>query len=316
LVEARQEALYRRNKDLEKRVAKVLGEHPQFRGMKLSGDKWIPAYEKISRSLQAADLTINFKADAWFKQENNYETYAQQYERSGRSDTDRPQFTGDTLLNPALVRAKADDKITFQGIKSITPAVPQRGLMPGRQGIDRVKEQMEFRPGAQRSVPNPDKPKNDTTIVESSNRHFNPKTKQVFAALNYGRRLHGSNYDYGTSHLVLSPKFKVNALYYGGDTFYHQDASEQLAFHVVGAVVAFAKPDLLDAIISSCYCGNRLPDTKDPKLLLEAHLFTEVRFTGNIEEIVLDAPRGSVFHANAQKFAHKHGAKLVLTSPV
>jgi len=317
LVAARQEALYRRNKDLEQRVAKALAEHPKLQGQKLKGDRWLPVYEKISASLQSADLTINFPAESWFATENRFETYAQQYERSGRNDAspDRSwQFQGDTLLNPARTRANQDDKITFGGLSSSGPTTPRRGLMPGRQGLDRIRERMEFRAGGtQRTAPNPKKPNNDFTFVDSTNRHFDPKTKQVFAALNYGRRAHGSNYDYGTSHFILSPKFKVNALYYPGDTFYHTDASQQLAFHIIGAAVAFAQPHLLDAIVSSCYFDTRLEDTKDPLYLLEAHLFTELRFSGNIETIVLDAPFGSTYHANARKFAHKHGARLVLT---
>jgi len=313
LVGARQEALYRRNKNLEAQVATALREHASLRHLKLTGDKWLPVYRKISEQLQTADLTINFEANRWFASENKYETYAQQYERSARAADGSAQFAGDTKLNPAKIRADADDKITFKGIGSAAPAVPQRGLMPGRQGLDRTRGQMEFRAGVQSSAPNPNDATNAHTIVDSTNRHFNPKTKQVFAALNYGRRLHGSNYGYGGSHLVLSPKFKVNALYYGGDTFYHADASEQLAFHVIGAVTAFAKPVLLDAIIASCYLGSRLEDTNKAEMLLEAHLFTEVRFTGCIEQIVLDAPHGSVFHDNARKFATKHGARLVLT---
>lgn len=315
LVEARQEQLHRRNKDLEAQVAKALREQASLSHLKLSGDKWLAVYNKISERLQSADLTINFKADNWFTTENHYDTYAQQYERSGRADDGRAQFTGDTKLNPAKIRAEADDKITFKDIGGNQPPGPQqRGLMPGRQGLDRVRGQMEFRAdSAQRSAPNLVKPDNPHTSVSTTNAHFNPKTKQVFAALNYGRRPHGSNYDYGTSHLVLSPKFKINALYYGGDTFYHADASQQLAYHVIGAVVAYAKPVLVDAIIASCYCGSRLDDTSKAELLLEAHLFTEVRFTSNVEQIVLDAPHGSVIHQNARKFAAKHGARLVLT---
>lgn len=308
LVEARQEALYRRNKGLEAQVAKVLREHGALGHLKLGGDKWLGVYDTISQRLQSADLTINFKAASWFASENNFETYSQQYERSAPASDGRAQFIGDSK-NPALVRANIDDQITFKNAGAAPAGAPLRGLMPGRQGMDRIRGQMEFSADASTVARRPD----GSTSVSATNRHFNPKTKQVFSALNYGRRAHGSNHDYGSSHLVLSPKFKVNALYYGGDTFYHQDASQQLAFHVIGAVIAYAKQVLLDDIIASCYLGNRLADTKDPALMLEAHLFDEVRFTGNIDRIVLDAPHGSALHQNARKFATKHGASLVLT---
>lgn len=316
-VEARQEELYRRDKDLEGKVAAALRAHGALQHLKLSGDRWIPVYKKISEGLQSAELTINFDAASWFTSENRYETYAQQYERSTRDSSGAAQFEGDTKMNPAKVRADVDDRITFNNLRATGGAAqagpPQRGLMPGRQGVDRVRTQMEFRAGKETSAPNPKDPSNALTRVSSTNAQFNPRTKQVFAALNYGRRSHGSSIFYGGSHLVLSPKFKVNALYYGGDTFYMQDASAQLAYHVIGAIVAYAKKDLLDAIISSCYFGTRLDNTTSGSLLLEAHLFTEVRFTGNVERIVLDAPHGSVLHTNARKFASKHGARLVLT---
>lgn len=317
LVEARQEALYRRDKDLEGKVAAALRAHSALQHLKLSGDKWLAVYKKISDGLQSAELTINFKASSWFTTENNYETYAQQYERSTRDAAGAAQFEGDSMMNPAKIRADIDDRITFNNLRTpgaqAAPSPQHRGLMPGRQGVDRVRTQMEFRAGTQSTLPNPNDKNNPLTKVSSTNAQFNPKTKQVFAALNYGRRPHGSSIFYGSSHLVLSPKFKVNALYYGGDTFYMQDASTQLAYHVIGAIVAYAKQDLLDAIIRSCYLGTRLEDTKEGSLLLEAHLFSEVRFTDNIERIVLDAPHGSAIHANAKKFAHKHGARLVLT---
>jgi hypothetical protein len=309
-VEARKEALYRRDKDLEAKVKEVLRNHSLLQGIKMSGDKWLDVYRKISSNLQSADLTINFNAASWFSTENHYDTYAQQYERSQRDASGAATFQGDILNNPADKRAAADDRVTFKNLRRRDPPPePRRGLMPGRQGIERIKEQMKFRP----SAPTIDQSAQKTEVV-SKNPHFNPKTKQVFAALNFGRRPHGSNTYYGTSHFVLSPKLKVNALYYPGDTFYLPDASSQLAYHVIGAIVAYAKPGgLLDAIIKSCYFGTRLEDARDPMMMIEAHLFTELRFSGHVETMVLDAPFGSTIHENAKKFARKHNIRLILT---
>jgi hypothetical protein len=298
-VQARKEALYRRDKDLEAKVKEALRRHGLLQGTKMSGDKWLEVYRKISANLQSADLTINFNAASWFSTENQYDTYAQQYERSPRDATGAATFEGD-IKNPAKYRADTDDRITFNNVrtpgKPAAPSQPHRGLMPGRQGIDRTRAQMEFRAGAEKTDQSTQK-----STVASTNPHFNPKTKQVFAALNYGRRPHGSSIFYGTSHFVLSPKLKVNALYYPGDTFFVQDASSQLAYHVIGAIVAYAKQDLLDPIIQSCYFGTRLENTTKAALLVEAHLFAELRFTGNIDAMVLDAPHGSTIHENAPK---------------
>ena len=49
-------------------------------GLKSKGDEWLKAYKQINRSLQSANLTINFKADRWFTTENKFESYAQQYQ--------------------------------------------------------------------------------------------------------------------------------------------------------------------------------------------------------------------------------------------
>lgn len=156
-VEGRLEALYRRNKDLEAQVKQALANAPLLKSMKLggSGDKWLKVYEKINLALQAAQLTINFDASRWFSTENTYATYSQAYQRSG-SNGAGAQLLGDAL-NPPVYRAQIDDKITFDRATGVLAGgASQRGLMPGRQGVNRVREQMEFRPNpTQRVAPNP-----------------------------------------------------------------------------------------------------------------------------------------------------------------
>lgn len=315
-VEGRVEALYRRNKNLEAQVAAVLCNHDLLKSLKLKGDKWIKVYEKINLTLQKAQLTINFSAKSWFSAENHYPSYAQIYQRTA-AHGGVAQLESNAQ-NPARMRADIDDAVTFRNLHGVAPAAgPQRGLAPGRQGIDRVKAQMEFRARpALRTVPDAAAPGTNKEFAESGNAQFNPKTKQIFAGLNYGRRLHGSNYDYGTSHIVLMPKLKVNALYYAGDTFMQGDASKQAAFHVLGSLVAWAPPNLLRDIIQSCYFDSTLPDTKHADLLIEGHIFDELPFSGNVAEMVLDAPRNSIYYDNARKFANKHGIKLVMIGPV
>lgn len=315
-VEARLAALYRRDKGLEQRIADTLRQHQKFQHLKLKGDAWLPVYHEITKNLQKAHLTINFDASRWFGTENRFDSYTQLYERSGRNQSGHGQLMGNTQ-NPVLTRTQADDRVTFDNpVRPGSSRPPQRGLMPGRQGIDRVREQMEFRAaGKERKiVVDPGDSTKDQVFADSTNEHFNPKTKQIFAALNYGRRLLGSNIDYGRSHMVLAPKFKINAIYFGGDTFYHKDASRQTAYGVLGALVALVDPILLGAILESCYFGATLGDNKSPNLMVEAHIFDELTFTGNITAIFLDAKAYSPEHVNAKKFAARHGAKLVLVS--
>ena len=315
-VAQRQEALSRRTRNVEELVARTLARHPKLSSLKLKGDKWLSVYETINGALQMAPLTINFSAQSWFRTPNPYNTYAQVYERSGLNDAGTPQLAGSNL-NPAQDRARIDDQITFNNLAGVSPQRgPQRGLAPGRQGLDRIKAQMEFKPSSQSRSVRDVQTGRQVGYVDSTNPRFNPKTKQVFAALNYGHRPHGSNFTYGSSHMVLSDKFKVNALYYAGDTFMHSDASKQVAFGMLGALVAWAGEPLLENMIQSCYFRARLPDTNSAALLIEAHLFTEVSFTGNVQEMVLDAPVGSQIHDNARAFCKKHGIKLITVGPV
>ena len=315
-VAARLEDLKRRNPGLEQKVAQVLTQHPLLAGQKFKGDKWLEVYRKINRSLQAADLTINFKAESWFTTENLYPSYTQMYERSAGADGKNKLF--DDPLNPANTRAQVDDAVTFPAPWG-SPALPaQRGkvnLTPGRQSGQRIQTQMAF--GQQQTLTGA-KPG-----VESMNRHFNPKTKQIFAALNYGRRPRGSSLAYGDSHLVLHPRIKTNAMYYGGDTFFApvQDTSVQVAYGMLAAVIAHAHQAMVTDIVKSCFLDMQLDDiggsltaisgSMAVSYLLEGHVFGTLPFADALSEVRLPGRyMGTAIGNNAFKFASKYGAKL------
>jgi hypothetical protein len=154
---------------------------------------------------------------------------------------------------------------------------------------------MEF--GAQKQMLNKDGTKysfddNGRTRsgVESTNKRFNPKTKQVFAALNYARRPHGSSTFYGDGFLILSDKLKVNAMYYPGDTFAlpEEDTSTQVAYGVLGTIIAYANnPKLREAIIKSCYLEASLGDSDQGYDLLEAHVFDKISFRKHLKSVCI-----------------------------
>ena len=158
----------------------------------------------------------------------------------------------------------------------------------------------------------------DTDTIESENRYFNPKTKQVFAALNYGRRPHGCSMEYGDCQLVLHDRFKANALYYGRDTFFIGAGTEsQCAFGMLAAIIAYAHPKMVDDVINSCYFSQSLGDNVKSSwsgdFLLEAHLFEPLTFQGNISSVKLHSRfqgSGSDIVKYASMFANKHGAEL------
>ena len=293
-------------------------------GQRCTPAQLMDGFNHMTKRLQTAELTINFKAPSWFMTENTYASYTQMYERAVRavnvpgSPAFRQMRLKDDALNPAPTRASADDKVTFR-----------KDMMSGGNfkaafgGLGRVMS-----PGALKA-PTVDAQDGE---YEASNPYFNPKSKQVFAALNYGRRPHGSTVTYGRSYMVLNPKFKTNAIYFGGDTFtvtvgMNVAADDQISYDLLGAIYVKAQPGMKADLYKSCIHDGRLPDAKpayEITLLLEAHLFEPVTFGGNIETIYLsgsDKLNGKALtgtewqtiQTNARKFAAKHGAKVIFT---
>lgn len=279
------------------------------------------AYQKIHTSLQHADLTINFDARSWFSSDNRYETYAQMYERAVGQDG-KLRLVNDPL-NPVSARTAADDRVTIPREWEQTQAVT-RGLAPG-QGQVRIAQRMLFK-----NTVNVGKTERNQTQFDSSNPHFDPKSKQVFAALNFGRRPHGSSCTYGWSFLVLQPHYKTNAFFFPGDTFglASQRTQTQVNFAQIATLygklkrVVDRENDRQD-LIKTCYHGIPVIDENEPTMLLEAHLFTEVRFAEALQSVNIcrriraharekpfTDPEWDVIQANAKKFAKRWGAKL------
>ncbi|HRI72373.1 MAG TPA: hypothetical protein PK156_49400 [Polyangium sp.] len=275
-------------------------------------------YEKIHRSLQSADLTINFDARGWFAAKNMSDTYAQVYERTvdAEGNVQLPSLG----MNPGDLRALADDMVTIPAEwETIQPV--QRGLAP-RQGDLRVREKMQF--GAAVAVRN-----NNVKTFTSGNQKFDPKAKQVFAALNYGRRPHGAAAGYGHSYFVLKPELKVRALYYPNDTFGLKDSrtASQTSFAQIATIYSKTQynggeeyaENCRKTLLDACYHGRPLPDTSPSgNMLLEAHIFGEVKFSESVvsvnlaknpEKKVTDA-QWEVIVGNAKAFAKRHHLKL------
>lgn len=298
------------------------------------------AFMKMTARLQSAPLTINLEAPRWFMTPNNYDTYTQMYERAV---TGGQMQLADSALNPASFRVAADDAATFpksavdadfkmQGlggqwqkydIKAQQSQQPGRGLAPQGRGFgDAV---LKMAPGALS--------KTAAGTYTATNPQFDPKTKQIFAALNYGRRPHGSTTRYGHSFLVLNDKFKRDALYFGGDTFgniagnAHVSAEDQISYDALAAVFLKAVPSMRTDLLSSCLRGAQLTDTDKEALLLEAHLFEPLAFRGGATTLCVsakdDVPQAAggkakitgadwvAIQTNARTFATKHGLKLL-----
>ncbi len=286
---------------------------------KASPEKVQAVYFHLTERLQAAELTINLKAPSWFMQPNNYDSYTQMYERAVKAGV--MKLTDSDPMNPAAIRVKADDQATFPANMPTTPsAAPRRGLSPGARGLGDAGQKM--------SIGTLNQSGGEYT---ASNAQFDPRTRQIFAALNYGRRPHGSCIDYGHSYLVLNDKFKRDALYFGGDTFgvlmgKSVSAADQISYDLLGAILLKANPRLQQDLIQSCVNDGSLGDSTDPSLLLEAHLFEALKFSGGAAALNISAkdpvtqpdgtkktPSGAqwqTIQTNARAFAGKHGLKL------
>jgi len=300
----------------------ALKQTPQ--GRKCDRVQLLHGFHTMTSRLQLADLTINIKAAKWFMTPNNYSSYTQMYERAVRplKVPGRPvhqmRLTNGDANNPTHLRVAADAKATFRN-EMMTGGrfAPQFG------GIGRV-----MNPG-NLAAPTVDAQEGE---LEASNPYFNPRSKQVFAALNYGRRPHGSTVTYGHSYLVLNPKFKTNAIYFAGDTFgntapdcgMNVSANDQISYDLLGAIYAKASHHLRQNIYKSCILNATLPDaipSEELQLLLEAHLFEPLYFSGNIQKVVISEtpevgqPQPTPqewqnIQINARAFASKHGARL------
>ena len=163
---------------------------------KAKREKVVEAYTHLTERLRKADLTINFKAHKWFNSPNNYDSYTQMYERGLKGG--QMVLSDSDPLNPAKVRAGADDLVTFPnewGVKkdnftynnaksdwkahpagSFQP--PQRGLAPGNVSTRLVGK---LSPGSLTQVPKP--PGTDPAAVTeytASNPYFDPKRSRYF----------------------------------------------------------------------------------------------------------------------------------------
>jgi hypothetical protein len=335
-VKSRLAELHRTKPQVVEKVLDVIRNHPLLKHMKLEGGKLIAAYDKINKALQAADLTINFSSSSWFATENRYDSYTQMYERNIQADGTAPLIAN--AANSVRERAWADDGVTFPGCKPIvnagkfshagpaftpgvTAAEPRRttgqGVRPGVQSMDRLMKQMRFGEGEDKKV-------NGVDALVSKNPYFNPHTKQVFAALNYGRRPQGSCTSYGKSFLLLNPQLKAKALYFGQDTFFvaarQVGAEAQVPYSHLATILAApgTRSEIVEDIIKSCYFGMSLPDHSDPAAdsprMLEGHIFSALPFKGNLAAVVIPLDeKHTVYGENARKFAARHGAKMEYT---
>lgn len=292
-VEKRQRALYANDPAKTEAVKKKVEAAMASNGVK--GD-WMDAYRKIHRALQASHLTINFEAGSWFSTENRYGTYTQMYERAVGADKVMVLKDGDAK-NPAVPRAMADDLVTIPDEWAHAHPFSQRRRLYKAMNVSgaSLSEVVASKKGV--TAGNAALAVNLKGDKESGystrNKSFKPKARQVFAALNYGVRPHGSCTLYGSSYMVLNPALKENAMYYPADTFFiaTRGTSTQGAFNTIGALMQHMTPSLMKQIWSSCYNMQTLADTDNGDYLIEAHIFKKLKISEDVQTVVLSRQR-------------------------
>lgn len=261
----------------------------------------------LQRLFDDTSLSVNFKAPDWFEARAGYDEYISMWDRK-KTDTDLN--TRPDPKNPAHVRAKADRWALYGQFDDGKADAQRAGLQ-----LAHVKKQggMTSAPTWSHSSGSPGKtPK---TVVSDS---------QVFAALNYGRRVNGANVEYGRSHFELNSALKPEAIYFPMDTFtpvstgsgFKPKAQRSKLYQVsansfsgsillaiksqydknVSTVLRQQSKELMEDLLVAAHSGNPRPENGQNHLMIEAHLFRKVRM--NSECVVRVNLSRAECHAN------------------
>lgn len=272
-----------------------------------------------------APLTINFSANSWFGSTAGFDEYITMWDRH---NTDAKLTANQDPKNPAHVRSKADRHALYGQFADGKSSVQASGLQLAH--VKRV------------NVPGAD------SEMKYSATHPVPAggsaDSQIFAALNYGRRVHGANTDYGQSVFELDDGFKKDAIFFAMDTFTplslgmnaykaKPDRSKlyQVSFNTFGGAILLAirsqyqgdpsatkltlSKELVVDLLKAARGGNPLPDNKENHLLIEAHIFRRVKMIpAQVKVAHISRAESSAnlrtIQANAAQFSHRTGVRV------
>jgi hypothetical protein len=307
---------------LVRKVGGVLGGKSEVGlGTDLLQDLKADVVAPLQKLANQAPLTINFKATSWFGTGPGFDEYITMWDRY---TTDAALTANQDPKNPAHVRAKADRHALYGQFADGKNQVGAAGLV-----LPHVKKQ-----GGVTAAP---------TMHYSPNHARAPggaADSQVFAALNYGRRLHGANTEYGKSVFELDDGFKQDAIYFAMDTFTPVSNGSgskakadrgklyQVSFNTFGGAILLAirsqylgspsathlanSKALVADLLTSARDGNPRPDSAENHLLVEAHVFRRVKMIPtqvravHISRAECGANLGTV-QANASQFSRRTG---------
>jgi hypothetical protein len=285
---------------------------------RLRQEDWLETYKTLCTWLQRSELTINLEARNWFLNKNDYKHYDQTYQRAVGADG--VMRLKDTEVNTAATRAMVDDLVTIpEEWANALPDSKRRRVMAAMTVTGAKKPPKNDHPDARM---HPQLQGDGAGAgMTTTNAAFKPKAKQVFAALNYGQRRHGSNTLYGHSYLVLKPKLKQDAFFYPGDTFHAatQGTRAQATFYTLGAIVEHAPPQLLEALCNTVFHRQPQDITDKAALLVECHIFKRLKVAEHVDKLLLcrHTKKGDIsesdwalIQTNARKWCRRNGVQF------
>jgi len=311
--------------DLKRRVLGNLAGKNEFKlGSELFGILKTAVVMPLQRMHNRSSLTINFRAGGWFSQQAGFAEYTTMWDRK---TTGQVLTTTADIKNPAEVRAKADRWALYGQFDDALPgkelAGKQLAAAAGLQ-LPHVKKTTD---------PKTYKPSWDYSSSKSQPSASNPADNQVYAALNYGCRQHGSSTRYGKSFFELSDEYKKEAIYIAMDSFTAVYAglggaaipkAQRTKLYQVSAgsfggaiLLAIQSQDqgspntkrLLIELLSCARSPSPRADTDEEHLLIEAHIFRKVKMNSHcIKSVGVSAGEcGPIEKANATKFGRQYG---------
>lgn len=326
-LQKRKRALFANDDAKTERVKKKIQTLQRKYGIDPDQHDWLELYKDITAKLQRAELTINLDAASWFAKANHYKTYATMYERGVGADG-KMALQADAQGKDASVRAVVDDLITLPDEWANAHCFSQRRRLYDALTVSGARATRETLQSLSSPAPEsrPLLKGTKDSGFKSVNKSLKPKAKQVFAALNYGGRPHGSCTFYGWSYIQLKPALKRSALYYAGDTYFSaaRGAAQQATFETLGALVEYADPlHLMPALWDSLVRRERQDDTALGELLVEAHIFRSLRMAEDVQTLFLSRqrskdkaplsnPEWETIKVNADVWCTRNSVKLML----
>lgn len=310
----RRRAIHLNLRDHQDLVVEALVRIAQVEGYDLESRKrgeaegWESVYQEITGKLQSAALTINLNSRGWFGAPNTYDEYATTYKLNTKSGDDagdpggKKQAIGDQYKagmakTAANVKEDASARLIADQKATLSEDWKNAGRFTQRKRIYKAMSATDGKDFAELTATNISKMNDlggrdaDGTGIFIDNKKFKVSSKQIFAALNYGRRINGSSITYGGSYLKLNDKLKRKAIYFPMDTFSllgrEAHFTRQCTYETLGVVMGYCDLGMLKNIWQSCFSGFTCENTDDPYKLIEAHIFDKVKMNRDVDALYL-----------------------------